>query len=587
MKTRSLLASVGYFVLIAALFTVLLSACAPQATPSPAPAVEATEAPTTVPTEAPPPTEVPPTPTTAPTEEPKSKFMVERFRAAIVGDESTLNPFTYVTGDPGWNLLMMQYDSLFTLNVEGEPQPWLVTDWSLSDDGLAYTLNLRQGVTWNDGQPFTAKDVKFTFDFLTANPVGRFARDIRGFEFAEVVDDDTVTIKLTGVRPSYVRNAFADVPMLPMHIWEGVTDPQNHQFEGVTNVGTGPFVLKEYQPDQFYRFEANENYFAGLPTVKELVLIKFADEAGAQAAFRTNEVDMIFRTIPPEQVGLLGGVEGVKITSGPQFTTQMVIYNYSVEPFNLLEVRKAIAYAINSQDLIDTIYLGSATPGSFGWIHPSSIYYNPEVETKNDVELAKQLLDGAKIVDSDSDGIREYNGKPLAFEMLTPNNNALRLRMAELIKEMLAQVGFNITVSSVEQTTWEEAVWPGFDINNGRNYSMSMWGWSAPVQADVFRAPELVHSSLDVGFLNLTGASNAEIDRISDAMTSERDVEKRAALLKELQLAIADEMPFVVLMYPDGVYAHWSSVYDNLAFIAGQGVVNKLSFLSEIFQAIV
>ena len=316
-------------------------------------------------------------------------------------------------------------------------------------------------------------------------------------------------------------------------------------------------------------------------TVSRMVLIKFADDAGAQAAFRPNEVDMIFRPIPPEQVNLLGAVEGVTIAKGPQFTTQMVIYNYDVEPFNLVEVRKAIAYGIDTQDLIDTIYLGSATPGSFGWIHPASIYYNNLVETKYDPNMANELLNSVNIVDSNGDGIREYNGAPLSFELITPNNNALRLRLAELIKDMLANIGFDITVSSVEQTTWEEAVWPGFDINNGRNYQMSMWGWSAPVQADAFRAPELVHSNPDIGFLNLTGDANDEIDRISDAMASERDPETRAELLKELQLAIADEMPFVVLMYPDGVYAYWSSVYDNLAFIAGQGVVNKLSFLPE------
>jgi peptide/nickel transport system substrate-binding protein len=581
MNTCNCFKNVRILIVAFMLLSVVLTACAPAATPTQvtAPAVQDTQAPPAAPTAT---TAVAqPTDPPAPTEEPKPQFMAEKLRAAIISDEASINPFTYVTGDPGWNILMMQYDSLYILDIDGEPQPWLVTDLSSSDDGLEYTLTLRDDVTWNDGTPFTAEDVKFTFDFLTLYPVGRFARDIRGFESAEVIDTYSVVIKLSGVRPSYVRNAFADVPMIPKHIWEEVTDPQNHQFDAVTNVGTGPFMMMEYVPDQFYRFEANPNYFKGLPTVKELVLIKFADDAGAQAAFRTNEVDMIFRPIPPEQVNLLGSVQGVKIASGPQFTTQMLVFNYDVEPFNLIEVRKAVAYAIDTQDLVDTIYLGAATKGSFGWIHPSSIYYNPSVETIYNLELANQLLDSVNIVDSNGDGVREFNGAPLSFELLTPNNNALRMRMAELIKEMLGKAGFVITVSAVEQTTWEEAVWPGFDINNGRSYQMSMWGWSAPVQADTFRAPELVHSSPDVGFLNLTGVSNSEIDRICDEMNSERDLEKRVELLKELQLAIAEEMPFVIMMYPDGVYAYWATVYDNLAFIAGQGVVNKLSFLPE------
>lgn len=511
----------------------------------------------------------------------EQQFMVDSFRAAIISDESTLNPFTYVTGDPGWNILMMQYDSLFTMSLDGEPEPWLVTEWSLSEDGLHYTLNLRDDVTWNDGTPFTAADVKFTFDYFALNAVGRFARDIRGFESAEIKDDYQVVIGLETPNPGFVRLAFADVPIIPQHVWENVEDPQNHQFESITNIGSGPYMLMEYVPDQFYRFEANEDYFAGMPTVGELVLIIFADEAGTQAAFRTNEVDMIFRIIPPEQIDLLGSVDGVSIVQGPQFSTQMLLMNYDVAPFNMNEVRQAVAYAIDRQDLIDTVYLGAATLGSNGWIHPNSPYYNDQVVTEYDLDRAIQLLESVDIVDSNEDGIREYDGADLSFELITPSGNALRLRLAELIKEMLANIGINVNVASVEQTTWEEMVWPEFDISFGRSYEMAMWGWSAPVQADVFRAPELVHSDPGVGFLNLSGAASTEIDRISDEIAASQDPEEREELIKELQLAISDEMPFVLLMYPDGNYAYWSSVYDNLAFIAGQGVVNKLSFLPE------
>ncbi len=511
----------------------------------------------------------------------EQQFMVDIFRAAIISDESTLNPFTYVTGDPGWNILMMQYDSLFTMSLDGEPEPWLVTEWSLSEDGLLYTLNLRDDITWNDGTPFTAADVKFTFDYFALNAVGRFARDIRGFESAEIKDDYQVVIGLETPNPGFVRLAFADVPIIPQHVWENVEDPQNHQFESITNIGSGPYMLMEYVPDQFYRFEANKDYFAGMPTVGELVLIIFADEAGTQAAFRTNEVDMIFRIIPPEQIDLLGSVDGVSIVQGPQFSTQMLLMNYDVAPFNMNEVRQAVAYAIDRQDLIDTVYLGAATLGSNGWIHPNSPYYNDQVVTEYDLDRAIELLESVDIVDSNEDGIREYDGADLSFELITPSGNALRLRLAELIKEMLANIGINVNVASVEQTTWEEMVWPEFDISFGRSYEMAMWGWSAPVQADVFRAPELVHSDPGVGFLNLSGAASTEIDRISDEIAASQDPEEREELIKELQLAISDEMPFVLLMYPDGNYAYWSSVYDNLAFIAGQGVVNKLSFLPE------
>ncbi len=504
---------------------------------------------------------------------------VDRLRAAIIGDESTINPFTYVTGEPGWNILMMQYDSLYTLGIDGQPQPWLVTKLVRSADRLTYTLTLRDDVYYNDGKKLTAHDVKFTFDYLTKYPVGRFAKDIRGFSSANVLNDYKIEIHLKKPRAGYVRKAFADVPIFPRHIWSEVTDPKKHQFESVTNVGSGPYIMVDYKPDQYYRLKANHKYFAGTPRVEELILVKFADESSSHAAFRTNSVDILFKNIPPEQISMLKGIKGVSIVQGPLFTTQLVIMNYDHKPFHMVEVRKAIAYAIDRQKLVDTIYLGAATVGSNGWIHPKSPYFNNQVKTRYNLAKAKSLLDSVGIKDTDGDGIREYEGKPMAFELITPNNNALRLRLAELIKGKLLDVGIKITVGSVEQNTWEGAVWPDFDVNKGRNYAMSMWGWSAGVQADTFRAPELVHSNTGVGFLNLTGVSNKEIDRISNLMDTEDVLARRVELVKQLQAAIAEEMPFITLMYPDGPYAYWSSKYDGLAYISGQGIVNKLSFI--------
>jgi peptide/nickel transport system substrate-binding protein len=89
---------------------------------------------------------------------------VEQLRMGIIGDESTLNPYSYVTGNPGWNMLLLQYDTLYQLDGDGIPQPWLATSAAVSDDGLTVTLDLREGVSWHDGESFTAEDVKFTVD---------------------------------------------------------------------------------------------------------------------------------------------------------------------------------------------------------------------------------------------------------------------------------------------------------------------------------------------------------------------------------------------------------------------------------------
>lgn len=504
---------------------------------------------------------------------------VPSLRLAIVGDESTLTPYTYVTGFPGWNLLMLQYDSLMHLNVKGVPQPWLAASVDVSADGSTYTVELKPGVAFNDGTPLTSADVAFTVQYFQANTQSRFTRALRGVESVETPSATSVVFNLAGPNPSFPLRTLADVPILPRHIWESVTNPAEHAFAGPTNVGTGPYKLVEYTPEQFYRFEANPDYFAGTPAAAELVVVQFADDAGTVAALRSGEVDMIVRPVAPEQIAILQKESGIKISQGPQYTTQMLVYDTTKAPFDRIEVRQAISLAVDRQDLVDTVYLGGATPGNAGWIHPSSPMFNEAVKTTTDRAAAAALLDGIGATDSDGDGIRELAGTPLVVEMLVPSNNSLRLRLAELVREMLLTVGIDVTVASVEQATWEAKVWPEFDVSKGRDYAMAVWGWSAPVQADAGQIGQLVHSDPAIGSINLTGFSDPEADSLAEELGVTAEGPRRQEILDRLQAIIAEKLPFVMLLYPDGAYAYRSDVYDGWQFITGQGVVDKTSLL--------
>ena len=515
-------------------------------------------------------------PTAAPSEAPTQ---VAQVRMGIVGDESTLNPYTYVTGFPGWNLLMLQYDSLMAIDEQGQPQPWLATAVDVSADGATYTLTLADDVTFNDGAPLTSADVAFTVTYFQANTQSRFTRALRGVESVETPSATTVVLKLAGPNPSFPLRTLADVPILPKHIWEAVTNPAEHTFDSVTNVGSGPYKLVEYNSDQFYRFEANADYFRGEPAVKELVVAKFADDAGAVAAIRASEIDMIVRPVAPEQIDILGAEAGITISKGPQFTTTMLNYDTTKFPFDRVEVRQAVSLAVDRQDLADTVYLGGATPGSSGWIHPNSPFFNSAVVTKTDVDAAKALLDGINATDTDGDGIRELDGQPLSMEMLTPSNDSLRLRVAELVREMLLQIGIDAKVASVEQATWEAKIWPDFDVSKGRDYQLGVWGWSAPVQADTGQIAQLVHSDPAVGSINLTGFSDAETDQLAEELGITGDPARRQEIINRLQEIIATELPFVMLLYPDGAYAYRPDVYDGWIFITGRGIMDKISLL--------
>jgi peptide/nickel transport system substrate-binding protein len=543
---------------LAAVMVALLAACSPGATPTPSQ----------------------PGASTAPVVTPEpGATQVERIRMAIVGDESTLTPYTYVTGFPGWNLLMLQYDSLMHVNQQGIPQPWLGEKIDVSADGATYTVTLADGVTWNDGVALTADDVVFTVEYFKANTQSRFTRALRSVESATATSANVVVFALTAPNPSFPLRTLADVPIIPRHVWEAVANPAEHTFASVTNVGTGPYKLAEYKADQFYRFEANADYFRGAPAVKELVIAKFADDAGTIAALRAGEVDMIVRPVAPEQISILKNEPSVTVNQGPQFTTTMINYDTTKPPFDRVEVRQAVSLAVDRQDLVDTIYLGGATPGSAGWIHPSSPTFNKAIVTKTDVEAAKALLDGIGATDSDGDGVRELDGTPLSMEMLTPSNDSLRLRIAELVREMLLQIGIDAKVASVEQATWEAKVWPDFDVSKGRDYQLAMWGWSAPVQADPGQINQLIHSDPAIGSINLTGFSDPEADSLGAELAITGEPTRRQQILDRLQEIIAEKLPFVMLLYPDGAYAYRPDVYDGWIFITGQGVVDKTSLL--------
>jgi peptide/nickel transport system substrate-binding protein len=501
-----------------------------------------------------------------------------RVRAAITGGEDTINPFSYISGFPGWNLLMMQYDSLMQLDAAGIPQPWLAEAVTANDDLTEYTMTIVEGATWHDGQPLTVNDVKFTFDYFINNATGRFSRDLRGVETVEVSGNDLI-VGLAAPNPAFDLVVLADIPILPQHVWEGIETPSDQILDISTNVGSGPYMMTDYEEDQSYRLQANPDYFRGAPAVDEIILVVFADDAGALAAIRSGEVDVIFERVSPEQISLLDAQDPLDISQGPEFTTQMVNFDTSKRPFDDLAVRQAMQLAIDSQDIVDTVYLGAATVGSPGWVHPDKPVYNSAVTPQFDVASATALLDGAGYLDSDGDGVREYDGQPMAFEMLTNSSDSLRLRIAELVSGFLADVGIQVTVASVETATWEEAVWPGFDINNGRNYEMASWGWSAPIQANTIRVAELVNSDPGTGFLNLTGFAHAEVDTISAALLTEADPTAAAALIVDLQALIAEQVPFILLAYPDGAYVYNSEVYADWEFIAGQGIVSKVSML--------
>ena len=499
-------------------------------------------------------------------------------RLAITQDEGTLSPFSYQTGYPGYELMTLIFDTLYLADARLTPQPWLAESLEIAEDGLSYTITLKPGLVWQDGEELTAQDVAFTIGYFQENLLGRFSTSANKVATAEATDDRTVVLTLEAPDSTFVQTALADIPILPEHVWSQIADPQTTQ----ENMGSGPYVLVEYRPDQFYRLAENPNFWGPEPAFDAIIAPIIRDQTATFQALLTGAIDAAVRNVPPELVEQFTGRDEIEIAQGPGFASTILIMDVTQGALANREVRQVAAGLIDYERLVDTLLLGYATAGTPGFMHPASVFANPETQEYQALTPAQAQARLEELGFSrGADGVYVgADGNRLEFEFLAPSNNPIRLRAAELIAQDLNAGGFDVTVRSIENEALVQRAWPDFDVSQGRDYQMSMFGWSAPVNGQA-NLRGLLHSDPTVGVLNLSGYSNPEVDLLVDQASVETDDAQRAQLLREIQEILAQDLPLITLFYQDGIYAYRPAAFDDWTYMAGQGIINKRSFVTQ------
>ncbi|MCF6095228.1 ABC transporter substrate-binding protein [Microaerobacter geothermalis] len=501
---------------------------------------------------------------------------LDLLKVGITKDENTLTPYTYVTGSPGLDLVNLIYDTLFQLDENNQPQPWLVKDYEISEDGLTYTFKLHDDVKWHDGKPLTAEDVKFTYEYVLQYKKSRFTKPSQAIESIDVRDDTTLVMKLKQPEPDFMIQPLADLPILPKHIWSQITNPD----EAKDTTGSGPYILEEYKPNQFYKFKANPDYFMGEPIAKSLVLPIIEDTTALFTALKAGEVDAVSSNVSPELVKQFESNPNIKLVNGAGYRTTLFQINAEKYPLSVKEVREAMAYAIDSKYLIDTVLLGYATEGNPGFIHPTSPYFNKDVSFKPDLDKAKLILENAGFKDTDNDGFREDpEGKKIELVTLVYSSSPTRIRTAEIITEWLNELGLKVSVKAMDMTTVDSLVWPDFDVAKGRDYDLAMWSWSSTMQLFPARLVELFHSDTSVGTVNIGGYKNEEFDQLADKLGKTIDPAERKKIIMDMQALVAEEFPVIPLYYEEVINAYNPNVSDQWVFQNGKGIINKFSFI--------
>lgn len=485
------------------------------------------------------------------------------------GDWGFPSPLTFYPRGPGYVMTSFCFDSLVWPEETGNFTGLLASSWENSPDGLNWTFYLRENVTWHDGEPFTAGDVTFTYDYIQGkaaiSPIGAGWYNTAVIESVEALDDYTVRITLNQPYAPFMQQVAAVIPIMPEHIWKDVSDPTKYM-EDEAAIGTGPFILEDYDKDQqSYKYSANENYFLGKPAVDTLIFVKSTDPV---ISLKVGDVDEASLTL--DQVQALNDSENMKVIEGPGYWVYRLRFNIPANDIlENTEIRKAIYHSLDCEEIQNKVLHGGGIAGNSGYVPPYSVWYNPNVtQYAYDPAAAEKILDEAGYDEVGSDGIRlTPDGEKLEFQLLYSSDQQSQ-RIAELVQSYLKDVGIGVVLKPGDTKTVDGLV-------NAGNFDLAIY--SHGTSTDPARMLNSFPTSTgwnDTGFVSLANQQMSTIDE-----------EERKELVDQMQVLIAENVPTIPLLYRNVYSACNQDKFDGFFYTSGGvggGVpteYNKLVFI--------
>ena len=409
-------------------------------------------------------------------------------------------------------------------------------------DDLHWTLKLKKDVKFHDGTPFNADAVLFTFDRLNENG------EIGGnFDFISSMDKkDDYTIEITTTEPyGALRERLCEYKTV-------IVSPTNDFETGL--IGTGPFKFKETKKDVKNVVERNEDYWGG-----EVLLAGAEFYPGEDAMTRTyqlynQEIDYSLLDIPISEYDTAKTYDYLDVFAQDGDYTHIMIMNTTKEPFDKKEVRQAFSYAIDRDELVNSIY-GEVEGGipSFGVVPVKYSWSDPEACTaKYDKDKALEMFEKNGIKDNDGDGMLEYNGEPFTVTMMT-YETGLYKQAVEILQAQLEEVGVNV---ELEVTTWDVTDQKMSDKSYDINFdSVPFMEFGSPVSlANKFGSE--AYFALGAGY------ASEEMDKALEEGSKALDEESRKQAYDKVQEIAIDDMPFVPVFEVVKIYAKNKRLHD-------------------------
>lgn len=469
-----------------------------------------------------------------------------------VGEFASFNPILSTdTSSSSVNKLV--YNGLVKLNEKLELVGDLAESWSVSSDGLVWTFQLRKGVKWHDGQPFTAADVKYTYDAIKdPDYTGVRATDFKPVDKIEAPDDSTVVIDLK--EPFAPLLSHLTIGIIPKHVFESTPIKSMKENAASMNpIGTGPYKFKTYVKGQYVMLNSNPDYFLGEPKIKETVFKIYQDTQVQLAGLEKGDIDYL-ATIPPDEVDRIktGYVNKFDFKQYPENRLTYIGLKQTNPVFKDVRVRQALMYGLNRDQIVTDVLKGYGTVLN-AILPPFSTYYagdqlNPY---KYDPEKAKQLLEEAGWK-AGPDGIRVKDGKRLSFEALTSSGNKQYEAVMNIAQQQWKEIGAE---AKPEYLEFSVLCTQYLDVAKFQSYLL---GFSLGVDPDFYlylhSASAVDANGKLVGF-NDVEYKNPELDQLLEAGRRETDPVKRKQIYIEAQKLINDQLPWIFLYARDVVSA--------------------------------
>lgn len=403
-------------------------------------------------------------------------------------------------GDAGYNQALME--PLFILNYEtGEIEPWLGESFTPNETLDVWTLTLKEGITWSDGEPYNADDIVFTIQLLLDGPLelANAAAMQEWVESVEKIDDLTVQFNLTGVNPRFQLDYFsvrvaASLAILPEHIWQG-QDPltfENYDPDMGWPVFTGPYTLANVSPTELV-YQRNPDWwgeatgFLPLPQPQQLIWVANETEEIKAARAANHELDSVmdmslgaFEALQAQNPDMIAWLPDLPY-AWLDPCARLLSINHMVEPWGMPEMRQAVSYAIDRNVVVAISYEGSTTPARFffpayppleelvGLLDEQGLFEGHSLAEPNP-DRARELIEAAGYEMGD-DGYYARDGEQLRLLISTHESFIELQRVAQVVVEQLQAVGINATTRSLAGATW--------DVNKAQGEYEAVVDWDA------------------------------------------------------------------------------------------------------------